>query len=171
MTQLEMNYEEVREYIRNSSLNSVVMIGCDSVRKQTGPNKARAIYSAVVCVRRATGEGKDVMYHGSKVFGASVVLPDYGSVIKSGKMRNLKMRMLQEVTFALEVFENVYEAIGDRPWEIHLDISSNPDCESHVALQEARGYVLGMTGQEPNFKPTALAASFAADAHAHGYLN
>ena len=164
----ELNYEEIRRYIEDSTLQSVVMIGCDSVRRDNGKSQSTALYSTVVCIRNATGEGKDLVYRGCKVFGASVVLPDYGSVIKSGKMRNLKMRMLQEVQFALEAFENVYESIGDRPWEIHLDISSRPECESNVALAEARGWVLGLTGKEPEFKPHALAASFAADAHAHG---
>ena len=167
---LKLDYETIREYIRKSNENSVVMIGCDSIRKQS-KGKATALYSTVVCIRRATGEGKNIMYHGSKVFGASVIMDDYGKVIKSGKIANLRMRMMQEVTFALEAFENVYEAIGDRPYEIHLDISSRPECESNVAMAEARGYVLGMTGREPEFKPHALAASFAADAHAHGLLN
>jgi hypothetical protein len=110
------------------------------------------------------------MYHGSKVFGASVRLPDYGKVIKSGKIANLKVRLMQEVAFALEAFENIHEAIGDRPFEIHLDINSRPECESNVARSEARGYVLGVSGKEPEFKPYALAASFAADALAHGWL-
>ena len=166
----KLDYAEIRRFIRASTLESVVMIGCDSIRKQS-KGKAYATYSTVVCIRRATGQGRNVMYHGSKVFGASVVLPDYGTVIKSGKMRNLRMRLMQEVTFAMETFENVWDAIGDRHFEIHLDINSRPECESHVAMQEARGYVLGMTGHEPEFKPNALAASFAADAHVHGFLN
>ncbi len=168
---LNLNYDEINGFIRASSPNSVIMIGCDSIRiKHKGVPSAR--YSTVVCVRKATGEGKNIMYHGSKVFGTSVILPDYGTVIRSGKMKNLKMRLMQEVTFALEAFEHTYEAIGDRPYEIHLDINSRPECESHVAMKEARGYVMGMTGgQEPEFKPNALAASFAADAHVHGLLN
>lgn len=167
---LDFNYDEIREYIRNSTPESVIMIGCDSIRKETR-GEAFALYSTVICVRRATGEGDDIMYHGSKVFGTSVRLRDYGRVIKSGKLANLKARLMQEVTFALEAFENVHEAIGDRPFEIHLDINSRPECESNVAMSEARGYVLGLTNREPEFKPYALAASFAADAHAHGLLN
>lgn len=166
-----LDYGIIREFIRNSSPQSIVMIGCDSVRKQPKVGRAKARYSTVVCIRRATGEGQNVMFHGSKVFGASVVLPDYGTVVRSGKLKNLKMRMMQEVAFALEAFENIHEVLEDRHYEIHLDISSRPECESHVALAEARGYVMGMTGgKEPNFKPNALAASFAADAHAHGLL-
>jgi predicted RNase H-related nuclease YkuK (DUF458 family) len=171
MPKLDLDYETINEYIRNSHPQSVVMIGCDSVRKEI-KGRAQALYSTVVCVRKASGDGDDIMYHGCKVFGASVRLPDYGKVIKSGKLANLKLRLMQEVTFALEAFENVLEAIGDRSFEIHLDINGRPDAESYVALQEARGYVMGMTGGiAPEFKPNALAASFAADAHAHGLLN
>ena len=167
---MALDYDTVNEYIRNSHPQSVIMIGCDSVRKEAH-GKASAVYSTVVCIRKASGIGDDIMYHGCKVFGASVKLPDYGKVVRSGKLANLRMRLMQEVTFALEVFEKVYDAIGDRPFEIHLDINGRPDAESYVALQEARGYVMGMTGGvAPEFKPNALAASFAADYWAHGRL-
>ncbi len=170
MVEMKLNYDEVNAYIRASTLNSVVMIGCDSLRKG-GENGATARYSTVVVIRKATGEGRDIMYHGCKVFGASVTMRDYGQIIRSGKVANLKTRMMQEVTFALDAFANVCDAIGDRPFEIHLDISSRPECESNVAMADARGYVMGMTGKEPAFKPYALAASFAADAHVHGLIN
>lgn len=163
---LDLNYEIIKRFIRDSHLESVIMIGCDSVRKASG-KKATAIYSTVVVIRKASGSG---VFHGCKVFGASVRLPDYGRVIKSGKLANLKLRLLQEVTFALEAFDGVQEAIGDRPFEIHLDIASDPRWESNIAMADAKGYVMGVTGRQPNFKPTALAASFAADAHAHGLL-
>jgi predicted RNase H-related nuclease YkuK (DUF458 family) len=163
-----LDYDSIREYIRNAHPESVIMIGCDSVRKAT-KGQAHALYSTVVCVRKAEGGG---VFRGCKVFGGSVRLPDYGRVIKSGKIANLRMRLMQEVTFALEAFEEVFEAIGDRPWEIHLDINGKPTAESHVALAEARGYVMGMTGGKcPEFKPNALAASFAADQWAHGLIN
>lgn len=165
---LDLDYKVIKRFIRDSHRESVVMIGCDSVRKATGKSKASALYSTVVVIRKASGSG---VFHGCKVFGASVKLPDYGRVIRSGKMANLKLRLLQEVTFALEAFNGVQEAIGDHPFEIHLDIASDPRWESNVAMNDAKGYVMGVTGREPNFKPTALAASFAADAHAHGLLH
>ena len=169
MSELKLPYDVINQFIRASSMESVVMIGCDSVRRISSVKKL-AVYSTVVCIRKASGHGDNVIYHGSKVFGASVTLPDYGRVVRSGKLANLKIRLMQEVTFALEAFDHVYKAIGDRPFEIHLDINSRPECESHVALADAKGYVMGMTGQEPEFKPFALAASFAADAHVHGLL-
>jgi len=164
---LNLDYKVINRFIHNSHAESVIMIGCDSVRKATSKTKASALYSTVVVIRKASGGG---VYHGCKVFGTSVRLPDYGRVIKSGKLANLKLRLLQEVTFALEAFDGVQEAIGDRPFEIHLDIASDPRWESNVAMADAKGYVMGVTGREPEFKPYALAASFAADAHAHGLL-
>ncbi len=164
---LDLDYPVINKFIRDSHPDSIIMIGCDSVRKAS-KTKAWANYSTVVCIRKGMGDG---VFRGCKVFGASMILPDYGRVIKSGKLANLKLRLLQEVTFALEAFDGVSEAIGDRLFEIHLDIASDPEWESNVAMSEARGYVLGVTGREPNFKPVALAASFAADAHAHGLLN
>jgi predicted RNase H-related nuclease YkuK (DUF458 family) len=163
----QLDYATIRQFIVDSHPESVVMIGCDSVRKEVR-GKAFANYSTVVVVRKAEGGG---IFRGCKVFGGSVRLPDYGKVIKSGKMANLRMRMMQEVTFALEAFEAIYEVIEDREWEIHLDINGRPDAESYVALAEARGYVMGMTGGIcPEFKPNALAASFAADQWARGNL-
>ena len=164
---LDLDYEVINRYIRDSHPDSVVMIGCDSVRK-VSKGRAWANYSTVVVIRKASGPG---VFHGCKIFATSVVLPDYGRVIRSGKLANLKLRLLQEVTFALEAFDGVQDAIGDHPFEIHLDIASDPRWESNVAMNDAKGYVMGVTGREPNFKPTALAASFAADAHAHGLLH
>ena len=169
-TALDFDYEEIKRYIEGCSPESVIMIGCDSVRKESH-GSAWATYATVICIRRASGKGKDVMYHGCKVFGARVRMRDYGKVVKSGKLANLKTRLLQEVTFALEAFAGISDVIEDRPFEIHLDINSRPDAESNIAMSEAKGYVLGVTGREPEFKPTALAASFAADYHAHGLLN
>lgn len=161
---LDLNYEVIKRFIRESHRESVIMIGCDSVRK-AHKTKATALYSTVVVVRKSSGGG---IFRGCKVFGTSVRLPDYGKVIRSGKLANLKLRLLQEVTFALEAFDGVQEAIGDRPFEIHLDIASDPRWESNVAMADAKGYCIGVTGRAPEFKPTALAASFAADAVAHG---
>ena len=51
-----------------------------------------------------------------------------------------------------------------------MDIASDPKWESNVAMADAKGYVMGVTGRVPEFKPYALAASFAADLYAHGGL-
>ena len=161
------SYEQIMQEIRELHPESRVYIGCDSVRKEVN-GKGRAVYSTVIALHRSTGDG---VFRGCKVFDAMVKLPDYGKVIRSGKIANLKTRMLQEVTFTLEAFDGIKDALEDIEWEIHVDINSKADCESHVALADAKGYIMGVTGQEPRFKPHGLAASFAADAAAHGTLH
>ena len=163
----EFDYDEIKTWIKNSHPESIIMIGCDSVRKDIG-GKAWATYATVVCVRKSSGAG---VYHGSKLFSSLVKMRDYGKVIRSGKIANLKTRMMQEVTFALETFDNLRDVLEDRIWEIHIDINSRSDCESNVALSDARGYVLGVTGREPLPKPYGHAASFAADAVVHGTIH
>lgn len=164
----EFDYDAIKEWINNSHPESVIMIGCDSVRKDTGNGKAHAIYGIVVAVRRASDKN---VFHGSKLFSSVVKMPDYGKVIKSGKMANLKARMLQEVSFALDAYTNIQDVLEGRHWEVHVDINSREDCESNVALNDAKGYVLGVTGREPLFKPVGLAASFAADEVCHGRVH
>lgn len=161
------DYAAVEDWIKESHPESVTMIGCDSIRKEV-KGKAFAIYGTVVAIRKSSGAG---VYHGSKLFSSLVRLPDYGKVIKSGKLANLKARMLQEVSFTLEAFDRLRDVLEDRFWEIHVDINSRQDCESHVALADAKGYVMGVTGREPFFKPVGLAASFAADAVVHGTVH
>lgn len=170
MLKWNVDVNEIKKYIKNSHPQSVIMFGCDSTRREA-KGKASATYATVVCIRNAVGEGDGIIYRGCKVFGATVKMPDYGKVIRSGKIANLRMRLMQEVTFVLEAYEEFKDVIEDRDWEIHIDINSKEDAESHSALTEARGYVMGMTGgYAPEFKPNALAASFAADMWSRGLI-
>ena len=165
-----IDFDEVRKYIEDSSEDTKIYIGSDSKRFRKTVNGKEvwfAKYASVVCVHHHdNGIGR-----GCHVFAENVVERDYGVVERSGKIKNLKLRMLTEVTKALEVFEKIWEAVGDRVLEIHIDINTDPNAESNIALKEARGYVMGVTGKEAIFKPNALAASFAADAKCNGLLN
>ena len=162
-----VSYETIKGEIRDMHPDSRVYFGCDSVRKEVR-GKAFAVYSTVVVLHRSTGDG---VFRGCKVFDATVRLPDYGKVIRSGKMANLRARMMQEVSFTLEAFDQLQDVLEDRVWEIHIDINSDENAESHAAYNDAMGYVIGVTGQKPRFKPDGPAASFAADAAAHGSLH
>ena len=162
-----VSYEDMMKEIRESHPDSKIYFGCDSVRKEV-KGKASAVYSTVICLHKATGGG---VTRGCKVWDATVRLPDYGKVIKSGKLANLRQRMLQEVSFTLEAYDKIQDVLVDRRWEIHIDINSDESAESHTAYNDAMGYVIGVTGQRPRFKPDGPAASFAADAAAHGTLH
>jgi predicted RNase H-related nuclease YkuK (DUF458 family) len=55
------------------------------------------------------------------------------------------------------------EDVGDRHFEVHIDINPNPRYKSNVAVKEALGYVKGNLGIDAKIKPDAFAAMHAAD--------
>lgn len=77
---------------------------------------------------------------------------------------SLKERMLLEVSKSIEVAYELCD-LFDRyqvEMEVHADINTDPQFESHTALKEATGYILGM-GFAFKAKPEAFASSCCAD--------
>lgn len=148
-----MNMDEIREFIRSSSPESGIYVGCDSRRFRKKGGKFYASYAVVVVIHKNCNNG-------CKVFGEIRTLQDYG---------HIRQRLMQEVQLAVEVANEIIDDVGDRKFEIHLDINSDVNAVSNAVLKEARGYAL-TTGIEPTFKPDALASSFAAHAMVHGVM-
>lgn len=145
--------EQAKQAILDSSKESSVYIGCDSIRFRK--NKMwYAKYSTVIIVHMDSKRG-------CKLFHSSVDMPDYG---------NLKQRLLTEVQMAVATATEVIDVLGDRHMEIHLDINPNPKHKSSVAVKEALGWVKGSLGLEAKIKPSSFAATHAAD-HAVRHLN
>lgn len=138
--------DEARKAIQASSLESSVYIGCDSIRfKKNGLWHAR--YSTVIIVHMDSNRG-------CKLFYDSQVMQDFGVI---------KQRMLNEVMFAVNAAMEIIDDIGNRHFELHIDINPNPKHKSNVAVKEALGYVRGNLGIEAKIKPHAFAAMHAAD--------
>ena len=74
----------------------------------------------------------------------------------------LRQRLLQEVYYAAEVGEELKDAVGDRKFEVHLDINPSERWASNKVLNEAKG-IIRAYGLEPVVKPDSLAASSVAD--------
>jgi len=145
--------EEAKQAILDSSKESSVYIGCDSIRFRK--NKMwYAKYSTVIIVHMDSKRG-------CKLFHSSIDMPDYG---------NLKQRLLTEVQMAVSTATEIIDVIGDRHMEIHLDINPNPKHKSSVAVKEALGWVKGSLGLDAKIKPSSFAATHAAD-HAVRHLN
>jgi uncharacterized protein len=145
--------EEAKQAILDSSQESSVYIGCDSIRFRK--NKMwYAKYSTVIIVHMESKKG-------CRLFHSSVDMPDYG---------NLKQRLLTEVQYAVSAATDIIDVLGDRHMEIHLDINPNPKHKSSVAVKEALGWVKGSLGIDAKIKPSAFAATHAAD-HAVRHLN
>jgi len=138
--------EQAKEAIMNSSPETAIYLGTDSIRHRKN-GRFFATYSTVVIVHV---DGK----HGCKLYEVRHVMEDYG---------NIKQRMLNEVMYTVDVGTQIVDFIGDRKFEIHIDVNKDPKHKSNVALQEARGYILGTFGIDPIFKPDALAATHGAD--------
>jgi hypothetical protein len=145
--------EEAKKAILNSSKDSSVYIGCDSIRFKKN-KQWYAKYSTVIIVHVDSKRG-------CKLFHESVDMPDYG---------NLKQRLLTEVQMAVSTATEIIDVIGDRHMEIHLDINPNPKHKSSVAVKEALGWVKGSLGLDAKIKPSSFAATHAAD-HAVRHLN
>ena len=145
--------EQAKQAILESSPSSSVYIGCDSIRFRKN-NMWYAKYSTVVIVHMDSKKG-------CKLFHESVDMPDYG---------NIKQRLLMEVQFAVTTATDVLDVLGERHMEIHLDINPNPAHKSNVAVKEALGWVKGSLGLDAKIKPSAFAATHAAD-HAVRHLN
>ena len=141
-----MMYDKVRQAILDSSPQSSVYVGCDSIRFKKR-DKWYAKYSTVVVLHVDSNRG-------CKLFHETVNLPDYG---------NIKQRLMTEVTFAIAAVEEILSVVGTRKLSIHLDLNPNPEHKSNVAVKEALGYVRGQLGIDAVIKPDAWAATHCAD--------
>jgi predicted RNase H-related nuclease YkuK (DUF458 family) len=146
----KLDLEEVKDFISNTSEATKIYIGADSERHRRG-----GVWfsdTAVVVVIHYDGK------HGAKVFGEVTTERDWDQ----NKARP-RMRLMQEVYKAADMYLALSEAIGDRECEVHIDINPNEKHGSSCVIQEAVGYIRGMTGVTPRVKPEAWAASIAAD--------
>jgi len=139
-------YEDAIDAISNSSKESSVYIGTDSIRYNK-KGKWFAKYSTVIILHKDSK-------HGCTLFHNSLDLPDYG---------NIRQRLMSEVGFALEAATSVLDVLDGRHMEIHLDINPNPIHKSNVAVKEALGWVKGTLGIDAKIKPDGFAATHAAD--------
>jgi uncharacterized protein len=144
--------ESAKKAIRESSRESSVYIGCDSVRFKK-QERWYARYSTVVVLHKDSNKGCSLFYD-------TVVLPDYG---------NMKQRLLTEVMNTVNVALELLDEIDTRHLEIHLDLNQNPRHKSNVAVKEALSYVKSaLPFVETRIKPFAFAAAHCADHLARG---
>jgi predicted RNase H-related nuclease YkuK (DUF458 family) len=146
-----MNIDEVRGFIQNSSELSCVYIGADSERYRGKDNQWYADYTVAVVIHIDGSRG-------CKVFGQVETERDYDK-----RHDRPAYRLMNEVYKASAMYLELYEAIGDRHVEVHLDINPDELHGSSCVIQQATGYIRGMCGFAPKVKPDAFAASYAAD--------
>ena len=141
------NLEEIKEFIKNSSKETKVYLGCDSLVLRN--KKIR--YATVVIIHL---DGK----YGCKMFGKV----EYDSTRDSNKAKPFN-RMMMEVQKLTEMYAMLEDVLIDKEFEIHVDVNPVEGHGSNVAYGAAKGYIQSMVGIMPTFKPFAFAASCAAD--------
>jgi len=146
-----MNINEVRGFIQNSSDLTCIYIGADSERYRGKDNHWYADYTVAVVIHIDGSRG-------CKVFGQVSTERDYDK-----RHDRPAYRLMNEVYKASAMYLELYEAIGDRHVEVHLDINPDELHGSSCVIQQATGYIRGMCGFAPKVKPDAFAASYAAD--------
>lgn len=147
--------EEMVELLSRLNSDTKIYLGCDSVR-YFRKNRAYARFATVAIVHMNGNNG-------CKIFSDISFENDYDV-----RKDRPKMRMLNEVQKVCELYNQLIPFIDEFDVEIHLDINTDPKHGSSCAVNEAAGYVLGMTGIKPKLKPESWAASFGADGVAHG---
>lgn len=139
--------EDAKRAIRESSKESSIYVGCDSDRfKKKGEWYIK--FATVIIIHKDSKHGA-VIHHNVEV------VRDYSN--------SLRMKLMQEVQYAIDAAFSIIDEVGDRHFEIHLDLNGNPKHKSNEAVKEALGYVKGMFGFDAKIKPNAPAASYAGD--------
>lgn len=143
-------WDEARKAISESSEESSVYIGCDSListrRRKNGKTEVVADYSTVIVLHKDSR-------HGCKIFHSYRSIPDHGQ---------LEPRLYTEVQHSLEAYEAIKDVLGNRHLEVHLDVNPDPRFASSRVSAQALGWVRGL-GLDVKIKPDGFAATHAAD--------
>lgn len=144
-----INFDKLIEDIKNSSPETSLYLGADSKTFKKGKDRFCAYCVTVVLHMDSK--------HGAKLYKDVKIERDYGEA------KSPRMRLMNEVYKVVEIASKLIDAIGDRHYEIHLDVSPHKENKSNEIVREACGYVFGSLGIDAMIKPDAFAASYAAD--------
>lgn len=142
----KFDFDVIKEEIRKSPIDSSIYIGADS-KVYSSKGVQMVAYVTVIILHFGTSKG-------AKIFKSYRTDRHYGEI---------RLRLMSEVGDAIAAALEVVDVIGDRNFEIHLDINRGVIHKSSVLVKEATGYVLGSLGIEPKLKPDSFAASSVAD--------
>jgi len=146
----KFDIDTVRQFIYNQSPETKIYLGADSERVVHN-GKWHVDYTIAVVVHI---DGR----HGCKVFGYVEREPDWDQ-----KKNKPALRLMNEVYKVADLFNELSEVLQDRHVEVHLDLNPSDRFASHQVVQQAVGYIRGVCNIDPQVKPQAFAATYAAD--------
>jgi len=136
-----INWDDVKEYIKNTPDTSTIYIGVDSK-----PHKGHTTFGLAIVVHIESSKGGHM----------------FVEVSKMSRIRSICERLLKEVEIVVEASLRLLDIIGTRGFQVHLDINPDPKHKSNSIAREAIGWVEGQ-GFEYKIKPDSWAATHAAD--------
>ena len=95
--------------------------------------------------------------HGCKIFGEIETENDYNQ-----NKKKPTFRLMNECYKVSELYMTLAE-LTDKEIEVHLDLNPNKKYASSLVVEQAIGYIKGTCNVVPLVKPSAFAASYAAD--------
>ena len=136
------DFDDVCADIESMSKETSIYVGCDS--QEIGRGYTRFVTVVVLHIDSCRG-GKC-----------------HFECIKEYRMMPLKERLLKEVDRSIQAALAIVESVGDRNFEVHLDINTDPKHASNKVLDIAKGYVTAQ-GLTVKVKPDSFAATAIAD--------
>ena len=146
----KFNFVEIQKYLEQSSDQSKIYIGCDSMAYKNHKGVWMADYYKVVVVHIDGCKG-------CKIFGEVSTEIDYNP-----NKKKPTYRLMNECYKVSELYLKLAE-LTDKEIEVHLDFNPNKKYASNVIIEQAIGYIRGTCNVIPLVKPDAFAASYAAD--------
>ena len=146
----KINIDKVAEFIKAQTPETKIYLGCDSERLRI-LNEWYADYVLAIVVHI---NGKN----GCKLFGEV-----HRERVYDAKPGKPSMRLMTEVYKVSELYLKLAEVLEGRQVEVHLDINPNEMHGSSCVISQAIGYIKGTCNVVPFVKPSAFAASYAAD--------
>ena len=146
----KINKQDVIDLLAAHTDDTRVYFGCDSTRFKI-KGQWYAEYTTVLVVHK---DGN----HGCKIFHQTDKERDYDQ-----KASRPFTRMMNEAYRVSALCIEFMDIVTGYEVEVHLDINQDDIHGSSVAVKAASGYVQGTTNIIPILKPTAYAASYAAD--------
>jgi len=145
----KFNFEEIQQYLDKQSEASKIYIGCDSVSYRRHGKWYADFYKVVVIHIDGC--------RGCKIFGEIETEPDYNH-----NKKKPTYRLMQEAYKVSELYLKLAE-FTDKEIEVHLDLNPDKKHASNLVIDQAIGYIRGTCNVIPLVKPSAFAASYAAD--------
>ena len=145
----KFNWNEIETYLENTSEESKIYIGCDSVSYKKHGKWFADFYKVIVVHIDGC--------RGCKIFGEIESEEDYNT-----NKKKPSMRLMQEVYKVAGLYLHL-AGITDKEIEVHLDLNPDKIHASNHIVDQAIGYIRGTCNVIPLIKPNAFAASYCAD--------